>query len=156
MYSSEVKCFSTSGKVELEATAQTYHEVECRKKEFFFSTSATRQGIIVEEERLDSDELLLLSRLLPYCRVSDNTLFGLISNYYFATNLSTSENKLAKNKTKVISIRVTERFADLLEQYCRQDAYINCSDLIRDALREKLRKDAPERFKRLFEGENAA
>jgi hypothetical protein len=28
----------------------------------------------------------------------------------------------------------------------------HCSDLIRDALREKLRRDAPERFKLLFEG----
>src|SRR4030067_1655787 len=140
-----------SNNAELDGVAQAYYGVECRKKEFFFSTSATRQGIIVEEERLDSDELLLLSRLLPYCRVSDNTLFGLISNYYFATNLSTSENKLAKKKTKVISTRVTERFADLLEQYCRQDAYINCSDLIRDALREKLRNDALGRFKWLFE-----
>jgi Arc/MetJ-type ribon-helix-helix transcriptional regulator len=59
---------------------------------------------------------------------------------------------LAKKKTKVIATRVTERFADLLEEFCRQDAYINCSDLIRDALREKLRKDAPELFEPLLEG----
>jgi post-segregation antitoxin (ccd killing protein) len=57
---------------------------------------------------------------------------------------------LMQKKTKVIATRVTERFADLLEQHC-QDAYINCSDLIRDALREKFRKDAPERFEWLFE-----
>ena len=145
-----------SNNAELNAVAQAYYGVECRKKEFFFSTSATRQGIIVEEERLDSDELLLLSRLLPYCRVSDNTLFGLISNYYFATNLSTSENKLTKERTKVISTRVTERFANLVKQYCQEDAYINCSDFIRDALREKLRKDASDRFKRLLDGGNTA
>jgi Arc/MetJ-type ribon-helix-helix transcriptional regulator len=65
--------------------------------------------------------------------------------------LSTSENKLPKKKTKVIATRVTEHFANLLEQYCLHDAYINFSDLIRDALREKLRKDAPERFELLFE-----
>jgi len=64
--------------------------------------------------------------------------------------LSTSENKLAKKNTKVIATRVTERFANLIEEYCSQDAYINCSDLIRNALREKIQQDAPELYKRLF------
>ena len=140
---------------ELKAAAQAYNEVECRKKEFFFSTSATRQGIVEEEVHLNQS-ILLLSRSLGYCRVSDNIMFGLISHYYFAADLSTSENTLTKERTKVISTRVTERFANLVKQYCKEDAYINCSDFVRDALREKLRKDASDRFKRLLDGGNTA
>ncbi len=60
-----------------------------------------------------------------------------------------------KLKTKVIATRVTQRFAELIEEYCRQDAHVNPADLIRDALREKMQHDAPELFSKLFErGEN--
>jgi Arc/MetJ-type ribon-helix-helix transcriptional regulator len=130
------------------------YQVECRKKIYFFPTSATGQDIRVEEESQLNPRHLLLSKLLIYCRFGDNILFGLISHFCSLANLSTSENELARNKTKVISTRVTERFAELLEQYCFQDAYINCADLIRYALREKLRKDAPYLFKQLFDGKN--
>ncbi len=130
-------------------------QVECDKKEFFFSTSASNLRL-VEEERLGLDALLLLSKPKCYCRVSDSTLFGLISHFCSQAEMSTSENKLTKESTKVISTRVTEHFAKIVKQYCQENAYINCSDFVRDALREKLRKDAPERFKRFFEGDNAA
>ena len=138
---------------ELTASVQACHEVECRKKEFFFSTSATRQGI-EDVGRLNQSELL--PRSYHYCCFYDNSVVTLTTNFIFQFQLSTGEDKMMKKKTKVISTRVTKHFADLLEQYCRQDAYINCSDFVRNALREKLRRDAPERFKRLFEGENAA
>jgi Arc/MetJ-type ribon-helix-helix transcriptional regulator len=128
-------------------------EVECRKKIYFFPTSADGQDVrIKEESQLNPSLLLLLSKLLICCRFGDNILFGLISHFCSQANMSTGENKLPKNKTKVIATRVTKRFASLLEQHCRQDAYINFADFIRDALREKLRKDAPERFRLLLEG----
>jgi Arc/MetJ-type ribon-helix-helix transcriptional regulator len=57
---------------------------------------------------------------------------------------------MEKEKTKVVSTRVTQRFADLIEKYCRQDAHVNSADLLRDALREKIQHDAPELYKRLF------
>src|SRR4030067_1441418 len=82
------------------AVAQDLDEVEWIK-ELFSSTTATRQGIIVEEERLDSDELLLLSRSLSYCRVSGNTVFGLIINYYFSADLSTREKPKEKDKSMI-------------------------------------------------------
>jgi len=61
----------------------------------------------------------------------------------------TVEN-MKKEETRVIATRVTKRFAALLEEYCRQDAHVNLADLIRDAIREKIQKDAPELYARLF------
>lgn len=58
---------------------------------------------------------------------------------------------MAKQKTRVIATRVTERYAQVLEEYARKDAYINCADLLRDALREKLQRDAPDLCKTMFE-----
>jgi len=116
---------------------------------FFHICNQTRIEVV---GRQNYSGLLLPTRSFHDCRFCDNILFELISHFCSQANLSTSENKLPKKKTKVIATRVTERFANLLEQYCRQDAYINCSDLIRDALREKLRKDASERFKLFLEG----
>lgn len=46
-------------------------------------------------------------------------------------------------KTKVIVTRVTLRLAELIEKYCRQDAHINPADFIRDAIMEKIQRDAP-------------
>ena len=53
-------------------------------------------------------------------------------------------------KTKVISCRVTERFAELIKKYCELDAHINPADFIRDAVREKIQRDAPELYRQLF------
>ena len=70
----------------LNTATQAYQEVECRKKEFFFSTFATRQA--VEEEGQLNQGVLLLSRLLGYCRFSDNNVFTLTTNLISQANLS--------------------------------------------------------------------
>lgn len=57
---------------------------------------------------------------------------------------------MTKEKTRVMATRVTERFAKLIEEYCRQDAHVNAADLIRDALREKIQREAPELYRQLF------
>jgi Arc/MetJ-type ribon-helix-helix transcriptional regulator len=59
---------------------------------------------------------------------------------------------LGKQKTKVIATRVTERYAQALEEFVRKDAYINCADLLRNALREKLQRDAPDLCRMILEG----
>jgi len=56
-----------------------------------------------------------------------------------------------QTRTRVIATRVTRRFAALLEEYCRQDAHVNLADLIRDAIREKIQREAPELFAKLFQ-----
>ncbi|MEM2889653.1 MAG: hypothetical protein QXR42_09340 [Candidatus Bathyarchaeia archaeon] len=58
---------------------------------------------------------------------------------------------MESEKTIVIATRVTKRFAELLEQYCRQDAHVNWADLIRDAVREKIQREAPELYQKLFQ-----
>ena len=75
-------------------------QVEYRKQEFFFSTSATNQGLVEEEGQLNPSVLLLL-KLKRCCRVSDNIPFGLTSHYYFAANLSTREKPNEKDKSMV-------------------------------------------------------
>lgn len=81
-------------------------------------------------------------------------MFGLSSYfYYLALSGQRGITKLVKQKTKVIATRVTQRYAQVLEEFARKDAYINCADLLRDALREKLQRDAPELCRQVLEGQ---
>jgi len=50
-----------------------------------------------------------------------------------------------------ITVRVKPELKEALsEEYCRRDAHVNPADFIRDAIREKIEKDAPELYRRLF------
>ena len=80
----------------LELAAQAYHEVECRRKTYFFSTSATRQAIVEEEGQLNQS-ILLLSKLLGYYRFSDNNVFTLTTNLISQTNLSSILKEMENN-----------------------------------------------------------
>ena len=51
---------------------------------------------------------------------------------------------LSRQKTKVIAARVSLDFAEILENIVKRDAYVNLSDLLRDALRTKICHDALE------------
>ncbi|MEW6069874.1 MAG: hypothetical protein AB1485_04595 [Candidatus Thermoplasmatota archaeon] len=62
------------------------------------------------------------------------------------------ENK--EKATEVMSVRVTKPLKKVIEQYLRLDTHISVGDLIRDALREKIRRDAPHLYKELFEKES--
>ena len=64
--------------------------------------------------------------------------------------MKTNENGLIR-ETTVLSCRVSKRFADLVKEYCRLDMHLNPADLLRDAVREKIEKDAPDLYKKLFE-----
>lgn len=54
-----------------------------------------------------------------------------------------------KEQSAVISCRVSKRFADLLKKCCA-NAYLNPADFLRDAVREKVQKEAPELYEHLF------
>jgi len=45
-----------------------------------------------------------------------------------------------KNKTKVVAARITLAAAKEIEGYCRYSGYVNNSDFVRDAIREKLQR----------------
>lgn len=49
-----------------------------------------------------------------------------------------------------ISARIPRSLKALMEQFVARDAHINESDLIRDAIREKIQRDAPELYQELF------
>jgi len=55
------------------------------------------------------------------------------------------------DRTVVISCRVTRRFADLIKRFCELDAHVNQADLLRDSVREKIQREAPELYRQLFE-----
>ena len=54
------------------------------------------------------------------------------------------------NETKVVATRVTPQLAKLIKEICRRDAHVNPADFIRDAIREKIRRDTPELYRELF------
>jgi len=46
-------------------------------------------------------------------------------------------------ETVNINVRITPTLKKIIEKYIDQDTYINMSDFARDALREKIKRDAP-------------
>ena len=53
-------------------------------------------------------------------------------------------------KGAAISARIPSTLKKLMRQFVALDAHINESDLIRDAIREKILREAPELYKQLF------
>ena len=49
-----------------------------------------------------------------------------------------------------ISARIPRTLKELMQQFVARDAHINESDLIRDAIREKIQREAPELYRQLF------
>jgi DNA-directed RNA polymerase subunit L len=45
-------------------------------------------------------------------------------------------------KTRVISCRVSEPFAHIIEIYVKTSGHLNPADLLRDAIREKISREA--------------
>jgi Arc/MetJ-type ribon-helix-helix transcriptional regulator len=50
-----------------------------------------------------------------------------------------------------INARVPRNLKDLMQQFTARDTHMNESDLIRDAIREKIQREAPELYRQLFE-----
>ena len=55
-------------------------------------------------------------------------------------------------KTKVVATRVTLKTAELIAEFCKRDAHVNTADFIRDAIRDKLWREAPELYHQLLQG----
>jgi len=53
-------------------------------------------------------------------------------------------------ETKTLSTRVSTSFLELIEKYLDRDTHLNPSDFLRDAAREKIRRDAPELYSSMF------
>ena len=56
-------------------------------------------------------------------------------------------------KDIIIAFRAPITLKDLVKKYISLDAHMNESDFYRDAAREKIQRDAPELYRKLFEKE---
>ncbi|MGD0495443.1 MAG: ribbon-helix-helix domain-containing protein [Candidatus Bathyarchaeia archaeon] len=52
-----------------------------------------------------------------------------------------------------ISAWLPKTLKELMDRYVARDAHLNVSDLIRDAIREKIQHDAPDLYRQLFQTE---
>jgi len=53
-------------------------------------------------------------------------------------------------KQKTVSTRITEPLARAIEEYLQIGVHVSPADFIRDAIREKLKKDAPELYQKIL------
>jgi len=54
-------------------------------------------------------------------------------------------------KEKDVSFRAPAKLRDLVKLFISLDTHMNESDFYRDAVREKIQREAPELYKKLFE-----
>lgn len=50
-----------------------------------------------------------------------------------------------------VSARITRPLRELMSEYLKNDAHISEGDFIRDAIREKIRRDTPELYDRMLQ-----
>jgi Arc/MetJ-type ribon-helix-helix transcriptional regulator len=58
---------------------------------------------------------------------------------------------MEKEETTTITFRLPLTLRDLLKEYLSLDTHMNESDFLREAVREKIKRDAPKLYKKLFE-----
>ena len=64
--------------------------------------------------------------------------------------MKTTKNA-GKRETVVLACRVSKRFAKVVKEYCDLDAHLNPADVLRDSMREKIQRDAPDLYQKLFQ-----
>jgi Arc/MetJ-type ribon-helix-helix transcriptional regulator len=58
---------------------------------------------------------------------------------------------MEKENLAELHVRIPRNLKDLMKEYVQLDAHKDISELTRDALREKIKRDAPRLYKKLFE-----
>jgi len=56
-------------------------------------------------------------------------------------------------KQITVATKITMPFRKVLQEYMRRDSHVSPADLLRDALREKIAREAPDLYKKLHEGD---
>ena len=54
------------------------------------------------------------------------------------------------SEPKTVSTRITRRLDKVIGEYLRMDAHVTMADFIRDAIREKLKRDTPGLYNSMF------
>ena len=62
---------------------------------------------------------------------------------------------MTKNRMAQLNLRVPHNLKALMKQYIALDAHKDLSELTRDAIREKIRRDAPQLYAELFKQKGA-
>jgi Arc/MetJ-type ribon-helix-helix transcriptional regulator len=58
---------------------------------------------------------------------------------------------MQKGKNEVIiAVRIPRALRQLMEQFIERDAHMGLSELVRDSIREKIRREAPDLYLKLF------
>ena len=57
---------------------------------------------------------------------------------------------MSNEKMVQLNIRVPQNLKKIMKEYIELDAHKDLSELTRDALRQKIRKDAPQLYQNLF------
>jgi len=55
-----------------------------------------------------------------------------------------------EEKMVTLNVRVPRTLKDLMKEYIEMDAHKDLSEFTRDALRQKIQRDAPSLYRRLF------
>lgn len=61
------------------------------------------------------------------------------------------ENTTETEHMTQISFRIPRTLKDLVEKFVAQDCHVNPSDFFREALREKIKREAPQLYTQIFE-----
>jgi len=56
-----------------------------------------------------------------------------------------------EKQESVIAARVPKTLKELIAEFVKQDTHMNESDFVRDAIREKIRREAPHLYTKLFQ-----
>jgi hypothetical protein len=57
---------------------------------------------------------------------------------------------------EVISVKVTKQLAQMIKQYMELDTHVTLSDFVRDAIRDKIKTDAPWLYEKMLKKNTGA
>jgi Arc/MetJ-type ribon-helix-helix transcriptional regulator len=57
---------------------------------------------------------------------------------------------MEEEQLEVISVRVTKPLFELIKEYMKLDAHVTLSDFVRDAIRDKIKNDAPWLYEKML------
>ena len=58
---------------------------------------------------------------------------------------------MTQRRDVTINVRIPVALKDLVQKIVEQDTHLNESDFYREAIREKIRRDAPDLYRQLFQ-----
>jgi Arc/MetJ-type ribon-helix-helix transcriptional regulator len=66
------------------------------------------------------------------------------------------ENTTENERMTQVSFRIPKSLKEIIERFVAQDCHVNPSDFFREALRDKIKAEAPELYAQLFKADREA